>query len=276
MSGTKEGGKKASVTNRLKHGPNFYAEIGSKGGKWSGPKGFALDNERAKSAGRKGGLKSKRGPAKPKEYNITHLSPRYKNKKPNGAMMYSREIVKYFIPNIKTDRHWVTINTGQGYDHSIVFIHDNISCEKYAFHKNFKDVLLVCSQKSTMKKVADYGTPVYLPLSVDVDYVSCFKKEVKNGNTCYAGRKNKIQSGNVIGVPRLEDIEYEEMLTRLADFKKVYAVGRTAIEAKILGCQILPYDKRFPDPSVWKVLDSKEGAKMLQEILERIDNGKED
>lgn len=67
MSGTKEGGLKAKMTNIKKHGENFYAEIGSKGGKWCGAKGFALDNKRAREAGRKGGLISKRGKAKKHE-----------------------------------------------------------------------------------------------------------------------------------------------------------------------------------------------------------------
>lgn len=271
MSGTKAGGAKCRETNLRIHGEDFYKRIGSKGGKWCGPKGFALDPERAKNAGRKGGLISKRGPAKPKEYNITHLSPRYKNTKPNGALMYSREIVKYFIPSVKTKRHWITVNTGQGYDNSIVFVHDNVNTQKYAFHKNFKNVLLVCSQKRTMEKVKDYGTPVYLPLSVDVEYVKTFRKDEKTKGKCYAGRKGKIQSGNVMGVPRLEDLSYDTLLTEMADYQKVYAVGRTAIEAKILGCEVLPYDVRYPDPSIWQVIDSREGAKMLQEILERID-----
>ena len=64
MSGTIEGGKKASATNKEKHGADFYTRIGRMGGKWCGPKGFALDPERAKTAGRKGGLISKRGKAK--------------------------------------------------------------------------------------------------------------------------------------------------------------------------------------------------------------------
>ncbi len=61
MSGTKAGGKKASATNRAKHGEDFYKIIGSKGGKAGGLKGFAVNTELAKEAGRKGGKKSKRG-----------------------------------------------------------------------------------------------------------------------------------------------------------------------------------------------------------------------
>lgn len=64
MSGTKEGGIKARNTNIEKHGQDFYRNIGRKGGKKGGMKGFARNPELAKSAGRKGGLISKRGKAK--------------------------------------------------------------------------------------------------------------------------------------------------------------------------------------------------------------------
>ena len=64
MAGTKEGGKKAAKTNKKLHGKNFYRELGRLGGKACVPKGFALNIERAKEAGRKGGKISKRGKAK--------------------------------------------------------------------------------------------------------------------------------------------------------------------------------------------------------------------
>ena len=32
MAGTKEGGRKAAATNKLRHGEGFYARIGAKGG----------------------------------------------------------------------------------------------------------------------------------------------------------------------------------------------------------------------------------------------------
>lgn len=66
MAGTKAGGKKASITNKEKHGEDFYKRIGSKGGK-SGDhskSGFASNPELAREAGRKGGKKSRRGKSK--------------------------------------------------------------------------------------------------------------------------------------------------------------------------------------------------------------------
>ena len=64
MAGTKEGGRKAAATNKAKHGEDFYANIGRKGGQNGHTGGFAANPQLAKIAGQKGGRKSKRGPAK--------------------------------------------------------------------------------------------------------------------------------------------------------------------------------------------------------------------
>lgn len=64
MAGTVEGGKKARDTNKLRYGKDFYAKIGKIGGKNSRTGGFFARRDIAREAGRKGGLKSRRGPAK--------------------------------------------------------------------------------------------------------------------------------------------------------------------------------------------------------------------
>lgn len=75
MAGTREGGRKAAITNRIRHGEGFYARIGQMGGHNGTTGGFNSDvvgkdgltgRERARIAGRKGGLISRRGPAKNK------------------------------------------------------------------------------------------------------------------------------------------------------------------------------------------------------------------
>ena len=63
MAGTKAGAKKAAATNKARHGANFYAEIGRKGGKLGTTGGFAANRELARIAGAKGGRISRRGPA---------------------------------------------------------------------------------------------------------------------------------------------------------------------------------------------------------------------
>lgn len=67
MSGTLAGGKLAAKTNKERYGNDWYARIGSIGGKNGHTGGFAADPERAKRAGAIGGKRSKRGPAKKKK-----------------------------------------------------------------------------------------------------------------------------------------------------------------------------------------------------------------
>ena len=61
MAGTKAGGKKASATNKERHGEDFYQRIGRIGGENGHTGGFASDPELARRAGAIGGRKSRRG-----------------------------------------------------------------------------------------------------------------------------------------------------------------------------------------------------------------------
>lgn len=89
MAGTKEGGLKAAATNKKKYGKNYYAQLGARGGR-SHCGGFNSDKvgkdgltgwERAKVAGKTGGLKStrlgvKNGQGKKREYvKIVEIKP---------------------------------------------------------------------------------------------------------------------------------------------------------------------------------------------------------
>lgn len=201
----------------------------------------------------------------------------------NGAYYYSVEIVKNIIPRVKTNRNWVTVNIPfmnhepQFYkccaDHSIVFIHNNLHPENYDWLKRYNDLILVCGVPSTCDKMRHVGTPVYLPLSVDVEDVKKHKK-TKRKERAFVGRASKLYGFEppegtdiIAGLPR------NELLDKMAEYKEVYAVGRVAIEAKILGCDVLPYDSRYPDPGIWQILDNREAAEMLQKKLDEIDGG---
>ena len=61
MAGTKTGGVKAAQTNKVRHGSDFYARIGAKGGHNGHTGGFAANRELARAAGAKGGRISRRG-----------------------------------------------------------------------------------------------------------------------------------------------------------------------------------------------------------------------
>ena len=215
-----------------------------------------------------------------------HTKVQYQNRwqmagknKYNGAYYYSQEIVNNIIPNVETNRSWMTVNVPRvGADHAVVFVHNNLDPTLYQWIKDtFNDVVMVCGVPETVEKIkaAGFEKAIYLPLSVDVKYVEQFKKDKKTKKIAFAGRPGKRSSNYNVdlpdGIDYLEGMPRGELLRRMADYEKVYAVGRTAIEAKILGCEVLPYDERYPDPSRWQVLDNREAAAMLQVELDRID-----
>lgn len=216
---------------------------------------------------------------------IDHNHPDYKAKwktlgedKYNGAYYYSKEIVKNIIPNVKTDRNWVTIrlaNNKDHPDHSIVFIHNNRNPNYYEYLRNYKDCILVCGLPSTAENVGFFGKAIYLPLSVDVKAVEKYRVKNKTKESAYAGRSVKLNYATS-SLPKDIDIlcnmPQSQLLREMAKYKKIYATGRTAIQAKILGCEVESHDVRFRDASIWKVLDNKDAAKMLQEMLDEIDN----
>jgi hypothetical protein len=216
---------------------------------------------------------------------LDHTEPNYVKKrnslvegnKFNGAYYYSREIVKNIIPNVKTDRNWVTVRLADIPipEHSIVFIHNNRNPNYYEFLRKYKDLILVCGLERTVENMQYFGKAIYLPLSIDVKYVKRFRVEEKTKEMAFAGRLIKISKMYHAPVPKecdiLTNMPQYRLLQAMADYKKVYCTGRTALQAKVLGCEIGVHDPNFPDPRIWKVIDNRDAAKMLQDILNEID-----
>lgn len=200
-------------------------------------------------------------------------SPGFKRNKYNGAYYYSVEIAKYFIPTIVTDRNWVTMNVKtEMLDHAIVFAHNNVHLEWYEKYRD-KDVILVCGMPETAERLRKYARTIYLPLSVDVEEVEQYRTK-KTFDTCFVGRREKWTDRITIGTPCLNGMPREDLLRSLAKYRRAYAVDRCAIEAKILGCEVLEYGYNYGvphPPEFWEVLDSRDAAKILQKELDEID-----
>lgn len=217
---------------------------------------------------------------------FSHLDPEYievrdglGSGKFNGAYYYSKEIVENIIPRVKTTRPWVTVNVpGHCFDHAIVFAHKNTHPERYDWLRDYKDLIIVCSSPLTVKRLSKLGHTVFLPMSVDVEYVKQFKKEKHDLGNCYCGNRWGFKMFDLRAyLPKkctlFSDMSRDEMLEGMSRYQTVYAVGRCAIEARVLGCKLGVCDSRYPDVNFWKVVDNSEAAKMLQKILNEIDKG---
>lgn len=198
-------------------------------------------------------------------------TPKRKQNRYNGGYFCSRDIVEEIIPRVQTDRSWITINVRKCVDHSIFFVHNYLHPEWYEFLSDYEDVVLVFHHEKIMPELAHLGKQILLPTFINVDYVKQFRTE-KTKDTAYVGR-SAIRKGLLLpgDIDFIENVPREELLSRMAEYKKVYAIGRTALEAKVLGCEILPFDPVWNDPDYWKVLDVKDAAAILQEELDKID-----
>ena len=211
----------------------------------------------------------------------SHLSPEWINLNiphQNGAYWYSKELLERIVPNIKTDRNWVLINAEHSCeDHSIVFIHNNAHPERYEWLAPFKDLVLVCSTIKTLQTMIEMFPKyhcIFIPLSIDIKYVQKFKAKRKTKKVCYYGRLEKCPEKIMEdkSIDKLGDGEREDLLKQLAKYKTVYAIGRCALEAKALGCKVIPHKGEYEGVD-FVLLDNNEIIPELQRLLNEIDKG---
>ena len=137
----------------------------------------------------------------------------------------------------------------------------------------------MCSTIPTYEwaKTIEGAHPVFLPLSIDIEYVSQFKTE-KTKRACYAGNrwafKREDENKNIpdyVDFPP-PNLPREELLKLIAQYEELYAIGRCALEGICLGCKIKPFYHVYPEPAYWKLLDNSDAAKLLQKALDQIDD----
>ena len=199
----------------------------------------------------------------------------------NGAWYYSHTICDKIAPLIKTKRTIDSIGkqTCGCEDGAIVFIHANTGVEdNYAWLSRYKDLILVSNNDATteiLSKMFPQSHAITVPVSVDVEEVLTHNHE-KEYEACYAGnlwgfKLEDVKKYVPEEVPKFSNIPRYDLLEIISRYKNVYAVGITAVEAKVLGCNILVCDHRFPDPEYWQPLDYKDAAKILQAKIDEID-----
>lgn len=125
---------------------------------------------------------------------FTQARNRLKKGKYNGAYFYAKEIEKNIVPLVKTNRPWDLLGKYScgSFDNAIVFLHNNAEHEKVYgswLGKYYKNQIFVVNQPSTLRYVKSKGLPaIYLPVSVDLDYVRKFRKK-KTKKACYVGNR---------------------------------------------------------------------------------------
>ena len=209
---------------------------------------------------------------------FSHESPEYKAlnlTKTNGAYWYSKELKENILPKIKTKRPFVTVNMqGHCCDDAIVIIHNNLDQSNYEWLKDYKNLICVCSRIETVVKLVEMlpkAHIVYLPMSIDTEYVKKFKAKRKTKNKCYFGRLATVPADLPKDVKVLGNHPREELLKDVAKYKTVYATGRCLLEAKCLGCKTINISEQT---GIEDIVDNKEAIKLLQQIINEIDGVK--
>lgn len=212
-----------------------------------------------------------------KEY-INHCK-KYNINTDNGAFYYAKELYDNVIPNIKTQRNWVLLNIPDCcWDNSIVFIHNNKNPERYEWLKQFKNLIVVCSNFKTLKFMIDLLPKthcIYIPLSIDIKYVEQFQSKRKTKKLGYYGRLEKCPEEilNDDGIDKIFGPDREKNLKLLSKYKDVYAIGRCAIEAKCLKCNVIHHAGEYNNIS-FDLIDNSEIIPELQRLINEIDGVK--
>lgn len=196
-----------------------------------------------------------------------------------GAYFYAKEIEENILPALG-ELDITVVTTGAVLfraheipDYSVVVCHDN----RRPIHKYEtllgKNILWICSKPSTVEKMQNHGEgAVYIPLSIDTEYVKQFKTE-KTGEIAYVGNawsfKRKYLSLLPKDIVQLNGMEREDLLREMAKYKRVIAEGRCLMEAQVLGAvgEVPQYEDGIESVFVTP-LDNRETIQYWKQALE--------
>lgn len=194
----------------------------------------------------------------------------------NGAYFYAKEIEDIILPKLEGDFFINTVavqlyEPKQIPDGAIVVAHDNYhTVERYSPYFG-KNITWICSKYDAYFKLMGRGErAVLVPMSVDTEYVrKVAGKPRKTLDTGFFGnawdfKESEMTKLYTQGVELISNLTREEALKRMAKFKTMYAEGRCAIEATVLGCDVklIEYPD-FPAEPV-QVLDSRDVIDLWQ------------
>jgi hypothetical protein len=112
----------------------------------------------------------------------------------NGAYWYAREIEDIILPELSNLNLWIN-TVGSNFlsprdipKGAVIVCHDNIKTVR-TYRRLFKlGVLWICSKQSVADTLIKNGEKaVYIPLSVDTEYVKQFKRKRRTKDTAYVG-----------------------------------------------------------------------------------------
>lgn len=207
-----------------------------------------------------------------KEY--LNAQSKLRSGKHNGAYYYSKEIVENFIPSIKTDYNWQTINHQKAPEHCIVFVHSNNALNRYDYLLKYSDVILVCSTHHSMEQLQKKGHKqvCYVPLSIDTNYLNNFKNDNKEGTIAcgniWAFTNQTKEMFKLNNITHYHDLERDELLTLMSKAETVYAIGRTAMEAIYLGANVIQPEKEYPVEKYDTYYTQQDAINILQQEIE--------
>lgn len=197
----------------------------------------------------------------------------------NGAYWYAKEIEDIILPELKHLNLWIN-TVGSRFlsprdipRGAVIVCHDNINTVR-TYMRLFKlDVLWICSKQSVADTLIKHGEKaVYIPLSIDVEYVEQFKRKRRTKDIAYVGNawgfKKEYLSSMPSNIVQLNGMDRDDLLKEMSKYRTIIAEGRCLLEAKVLGAKTELPTHGYGDIVDREVIDSREAIPMWREVLE--------